>query len=65
MDFLIKLMREKKFNFVEQSISDDYTDCDDRGVLFCYLAKKFIGAKVLLIAGPNHVCGAVEIDIKK
>lgn len=62
--FPYKADEREKFNFVEQSISDDYTDCDDRGVLFCYLAKEFIGAKVLLIAGPNHVCGAVEIDIK-
>jgi len=76
VDFLLKLVDgvftyerdpHEKFNFVEQSFYEDNEDCEDRGVLFCYLAKKFIGAEIILLYGAvndtvAHVCGGIKIQ---
>lgn len=54
--------REKR-NFVEQTISDEFTDCEDKAAMFCYLAQKYLFAETVLLYSKQkiHVCCAIEL----
>lgn len=53
----------EKRNFIEQTLADDFTDCEDKAALYCYLAEKYLNAKTILIYSKNlqHVNCAVEM----
>jgi hypothetical protein len=55
--------REKR-NFIEQTLADEYTDCEDKAALFCYLAKKYLGSNTILIYSKSsaHVTAAIEMQ---
>jgi hypothetical protein len=59
------LTREKR-NFVEQTLADKYSDCEDKAALFCYLASKYLSAETVLLYSKNeaHVCCALELPDK-
>lgn len=54
--------REKR-NFVEQTMADDYIDCEDKAALFCYLVNKYLSAETVLLYSKSatHVCCAIEL----
>jgi hypothetical protein len=54
----------EKRNFAEQTLADDYVDCEDKAAFFCYLANKYLQAKTLLIYSKNniHVNCAIEMN---
>lgn len=53
----------EKRNFVEQTLADDYVDCEDKAALFCYLVREYLGKKTILIYSESkvHVNCAVEM----
>lgn len=55
--------REKR-NFIEQTLADDYSDCEDKAALFCYLAEKYLKYNTILLYSKNatHVTAAIELD---
>ncbi|MBS3915993.1 MAG: hypothetical protein KG003_15960 [Bacteroidetes bacterium] len=55
--------REKR-NFIEQTLADDYTDCEDKAALFCYLAKNYLNSNTILIYSQSatHVTAALELE---
>ncbi|MCC7297447.1 MAG: hypothetical protein IT244_03875 [Bacteroidia bacterium] len=57
------LGREKR-NFIEQTLADEFTDCEDKAALFCYLANKYLNKKTILIYSKKatHVTAAIELD---
>jgi hypothetical protein len=46
----------------EETLFYPKSDCEDRAVLFCHLAKEFLGLKTLLIDYPEHASAAVLLD---
>jgi hypothetical protein len=50
--------REKPF-FPEESLHYEYSDCEDRAVLFSYLVTNLLGLEVIGIDYPDHVATAV------
>jgi hypothetical protein len=57
--------REKPF-FPEESLHYEFSDCEDRAVLFSYLVTNLLGLEVVGIDYPDHVAAAVcftgEVD---
>lgn len=53
--------REKPL-FCEESYMYDYTDCEDRSVLFAYLVKSLTGLDVILLDYPDHIATAVRFN---
>ena len=51
--------REKPF-FPEESLHYNYSDCEDRAVLFSYLVTNLLGLDVIGIDYPEHVATAVH-----
>lgn len=53
----------EKRNFVEQTMADDYVDCEDKAALFCYLVNKYLSAETILLYSKTatHVCCAIEL----
>lgn len=58
--------RREKRNFVEQSLADDFLDCEDKAALFCYLANKYLSAETVLLysRSQTHVACAIELPEK-
>jgi hypothetical protein len=53
----------EKWNFAEETIASDYSDCDDRAILFAQLVRRLLGMPVVLIHYPNiHLATAVQFD---
>lgn len=52
---------EKPF-FIEENFFYPACDCEDRSVLFAYLAKRLFGKEVILLDYPGHVAAAVCMD---
>ncbi len=55
--------REKYF-FPEELFLYDYSDCEDRSVLFAYLVKTLLGLDVVALTFPGHVATAVHFNSK-
>lgn len=58
--------RREKRNFVEQSLADDFLDCEDKAALFCYLVNKYLSAETVLLysRSQTHVACAIELPEK-
>lgn len=58
--------RREKRNFVEQSLADEFLDCEDKAALFCYLAHKYLGAETILLysRSQTHVACAIALPQK-
>lgn len=46
----------------EETLFYPKSDCEDRAVLFCYLAKELLGLKTVLVDYPEHASAAVLLD---
>lgn len=55
--------KSEKRNFIEQSLADDYTDCEDKAALFCYLVNRYLQAETILLYSKEktHVCCAIQM----
>lgn len=56
--------KHEKRNFIEQTLADDYTDCEDKAAIFCYLVEKYLGDKTILLYSKSatHVTAAIELN---
>ena len=53
----------EKWNFAEETLIADYTDCDDNAIFFAQLVKNLLGMKVVIIYYPGiHLSTAVKFD---
>jgi hypothetical protein len=52
--------RERYF-FVEESLHFPYNDCEDRAVIFAWLAHELVGVKVVGLLYPGHMTTAVAM----
>ncbi|MDR3296686.1 MAG: hypothetical protein LBS94_00425, partial [Prevotellaceae bacterium] len=53
----------EKWNFAEETIASDYSDCDDRAILFAQLVRRLLGMPVVLVYYPGvHLAAAVHFD---
>lgn len=48
--------------FVDELFYYDYSDCEDRAVLFSYLVRKILQLDVVLLYYPNHLATAVKFS---
>lgn len=57
--------REKR-NFVEQTLADDFTDCEDKAAFFCYLAEKYLNAETAMLYSSSaaHVTAAIALPLE-
>lgn len=56
-----KLPRGEHCSFVEESLFDAYTDCEDRAYLLAALVQGILGYKVIGVQFPNHVAIGVHV----
>jgi hypothetical protein len=56
----------EKRNCVEQTLADEFVDCEDKAALFCYLVNKYLYAETVLLycKKATHVCCAIELPEK-
>lgn len=59
-----KQARGEHCSFVEESLFDAYTDCEDRSYLLAALVRGALGYKVIGLQFPNHVAVAVHLPEK-
>lgn len=52
----------QKYMLPEEILYYPYSDCDDRAILFAYLARHLLNAEVVGLLYPNHLAAAVRID---
>lgn len=52
---------EKTF-FAEETIASDYSDCEDRSILFAQLVRGLLNMPVVLVSYPNHLATAVKFQ---
>lgn len=60
----IEYFKKEKPMFPEEVFYYQYSDCEDRAVLFAYLVKNLIGLKVIGIDYPEHIAAAVAFNEK-
>ncbi len=53
--------REKPL-FAEESLHYDFTDCEDRSILYSYLIRKLTGLKIVILDYPGHIATAVKFE---
>lgn len=53
--------KEKRLS-PEQTLLNDYSDCDDRAALFFYLVKEIYDLPMIVLLYPTHVTIAVKFD---
>ena len=46
----------------EETIFYDYSDCEDRSVLFAYLLRELLNVEVLIVEYQNHTMVAIELE---
>ena len=51
----------EKYFFVEESFFFPYSDCEDRSVLFAWLAHELVGVKMIGLLYPGHMTTAVAL----
>jgi hypothetical protein len=54
--------REKPL-FVEETLHYNFSDCEDRAVLYSFLIKNLLGLKVVGVKYPGHVATAVNFNV--
>ncbi|MDR2836319.1 MAG: hypothetical protein LBV69_09065 [Bacteroidales bacterium] len=53
----------EKWNFAEETFASDFSDCDDRAILFSQLVRHLLGMEVVLIYYPGvHLATAVKFS---
>jgi len=52
----------EKFFFPDEMFYYQYSDCEDRAVLFAYLVKQLVGLEVIGLNYPGHMAAAVNFD---
>jgi hypothetical protein len=57
--------REKR-NFVEQTLADDFVDCEDKAAFFCFLVNRYLSASTVLLYSrdKSHVACGIELPDK-
>jgi hypothetical protein len=70
IDFLLTLVDQafphsggdkiEKENYVEQTMKDDFVDCEDRAAMFCYLVKEFTNFNTSLVVSTDHAWSVVS-----
>ena len=57
--------REKR-NFVEQTLADEFVDCEDKAAMFCFLANRYLSASTVLLYSRDrsHVACGIELPEK-
>jgi len=57
--------REKR-NFVDQTLADDFVDCEDKAAMFCFLANRYLSASTVLLYSRDrsHVACGIELPEK-
>ena len=53
---------KEKALFPEESLFYDYSDCEDRSILFAYLVRKLLGLEVIGLDYPGHIATAVKLE---
>ena len=53
--------REKPL-FPEETLFYEYSDCEDRSILFAHLVRKLLGLEVIGLNYPSHIATAVKFD---
>lgn len=53
---------KEKYFFVEEIFHYDFSDCEDRSVLFAYLVRNILGLKVIGLNYPGHIATAVQVN---
>jgi hypothetical protein len=53
--------KEKRLS-PEQTIMNEYSDCDDRVALFYYLVKEIYNLPMIVLVYPSHVTLAIELE---
>lgn len=48
--------------FAEEALYYQYTDCEDRAVLFAFLIEEYVSLPYVVLKHPNHVNVALQID---
>ena len=51
----------EKYFFVEESFFFPYSDCEDRSVLFAWLAHELVGVKMIGLVYPGHMTTGVSL----
>lgn len=57
-----KIFGKEKRMSPEQTLMNDYSDCDDRAALFFYLVKEIYNLPMIVLLYPTHVTIAVKFD---
>ncbi|HIE26364.1 TPA: hypothetical protein EYP66_03670 [Candidatus Poribacteria bacterium] len=52
----------EKVLFPEESLFYNYSDCEDRSVLFAYLVRKLVGLEVIGLDFPGHIATGVRFN---
>ncbi|NJB82481.1 hypothetical protein [Wenyingzhuangia aestuarii] len=52
----------EKYFFVEELFHYQYSDCEDRSILFSYLTKKLLNLEVIGLEFPGHLATAVLVN---
>jgi len=52
----------EKYMFADELLSYPYADCEDRSVLFAYLAKSLLNTDVVGVEFPGHMATAIHFD---
>lgn len=52
---------EERFLFAEESLAEPASDCEDRAVLFAYLARTLLDRDLVGLHWPGHVATAVKV----
>ena len=55
--------REKPL-FAEETLFYDYSDCEDRSILFSYLIRNLLGLEVIGLDYPGHIATAVKFNVE-
>lgn len=53
---------ERSF-FPEETLFYEYSDCEDRAILFSRIVRDLLGLEVILVYYPNHLATAVALDV--
>ena len=57
-----KVFGKEKRMSPEQTLLNEYSDCDDRAALFFYLVKEIFDLPMIVLLYPTHVSIAVKFD---
>ena len=55
-----KVWRKERYFYAEETLCYDYSDCEDRAILYSWLVRDLLGLKTALVYYPGHVATAVR-----